>query len=347
MSQTKQEDHRVTEGHDNVSALPANQILLGGQAVIEGVMMRGPESIATAVRRKDGSITIHKEPFVPLALRSRFWSIPVIRGIGGFFEMLSVGIRMLNFSASVAMQDLEAGNGAGSPAKPKRKTNERVGTAVAFGVSLVLAVGLFFVVPLVVATALFDVSQEPLAFNLLAGGIRLMIFLGYLAAIAQLPDVRRLFMYHGAEHMTVFAYERTRTMSVEAARTQSRFHPRCGTSFLLIVVVASIIVFAVADTVILALLGTITLPLRLLWHLVLLPLIAGASYEVIRYSARHAGTLVGRCIVAPGLLLQRLTTRVPTEDQLAVAVAALTAALETDVEPAEESALAQRDVNYA
>ncbi len=300
----------------------ADQILLGGQAVIEGVMMRGPDAIAMAVRRQDGTITIHSEPFVPLSKRKRFWGLPVLRGVGGFFEMMVLGVRMLNLSASIAMKDLD---GEDSPAPGK--TRERLGTAVALLVSLLFAVGLFFVLPLFVTTSLFDVSQDPLLFNLLAGGIRLTIFLGYLAAIARIPDVERLFMYHGAEHMTVFGYERLREVSVDAAAAQSRFHPRCGTSFLLIVVVASIVLFAFADTVVIAVIGTITLPLRLLWHLLLLPLVAGMAYEIIRYSARHAGSWLGRLITSPGLLLQRLTTRKPTTDQLEVAVAALEAAL--------------------
>ncbi len=326
------------------TSLPANQILLGGQAVIEGVMMRGPKSIATAVRRKDGSISIHKEPFIPLALRSKFWKLPIVRGVGGFFEMMLLGIRMLNFSASVAMEDLE--EDSHQPTKTRSRTRDRIGTALALLVSLAFAVGLFFVVPLLLTTTVFNVSQEPLLFNLLSGAIRLSIFLGYLAAIARVPDVRRLFMYHGAEHMTVFAYERERLLSVATARAQSRFHPRCGTSFLLIVVVASIILFAFADTVILAALGTITLPLRLLWHLLLLPLVAGASYEIIRFSARHAGTTLGRAVTMPGLVLQRLTTRIPTDDQLEVALAALRAALDED-EAATETDTITSHMNYA
>ncbi len=337
----------MAEEKNTSSPLPANQILLGGQAVIEGVMMRGPESIATAVRRKDGSITVHKEPFVPLALRKRFWNIPVFRGIAGFFEMLSVGIRMLNFSATIAMQDLgsDGGNDNARPARSKK--NERIGTAAAFFVSLVFAVGLFFILPLVLTTSLFDVAQQPLAFNLLAGAIRLGIFLGYLAAIARIPDVKRLFMYHGAEHMTVFAYERLRSVSVDTARAQSRFHPRCGTSFLLVVVVASIVVFAFADALILAWVGTITLPLRMLWHVLLLPLIAGTSYEVIRFSARHTATVLGRIIIAPGLFLQRLTTRAPSDEQLEVAVVALRAALEMNDVPEGEPTKTGVDVKYA
>ena len=321
---------------------PADQVLLGGQAVIEGVMMRGPDAIAMAVRRKDGSITIHKEQFQPLAKRTRFWRVPVVRGIAGFFEMMLLGVRMLNLSASLAMKDLD-----GEVPTTSGSSGERVGSTIALVVSLIFAVGLFFVIPLLLTTTLFDVSQDPLLFNLFAGLIRLTIFLGYLAAIGRIPDVERLFMYHGAEHMTVFGYERLHQITVGAAAVQSRFHPRCGTSFLLVVVVASIVLFAFADTVVLSLAGVITLPLRLLWHLLLLPVVAGAAYEVIRFSAKHAASRLGRAIMYPGLLLQRLTTRTPANDQLEVAVAALRAALEGTGNGAAEQATVTTDANYA
>jgi len=322
--------------------LPSNQILLGGQAVIEGVMMRGPERIALAVRRADGTITVRTEGFVPLAMRKRIWAFPLLRGVSGFFEMMLVGIRMLNVSASLAMRDL-----ADDSSSPGSGRKEKAGTIIAVVISLAFAVGLFFVIPLLVTTAMFQVSQDPLRFNLLAGLIRLAIFLAYLAAIARIPDVKRLFMYHGAEHMTVFGYERMRQVSVEAARIQSRFHPRCGTSFLLIVVVASIVLFAVADSIVIASVGVITVPLRLLWHLLLLPLVAGASYEVIRFSAKYSWFWVGRLITLPGLWLQRLTTRPPTEDQLEVAVAALDAALDVRGEDLNGHSAATSELKYA
>jgi len=322
--------------------LPSNQILLGGQAVIEGVMMRGPDRIAMAVRRANGSITIRTEDFVPLALKNRLWAFPLLRGVTGFFEMMLVGIRMLNVSASLAMQDL-----TDDQSSPLSGTKEKAGTIIAVVISLAVAAGLFFVIPLLVTTAMFEVSQDPLRFNIVAGLIRLGIFLGYLAAIARIPDVKRLFMYHGAEHMTVFGYERLRQVSVEAARVQSRFHPRCGTSFLLIVVVASIVLFALADSIVIASVGVITVPLRLLWHLLLLPVVAGASYEVIRFSAKYSRLWVGRIITLPGLWLQRLTTRPPTDEQLEVAVAALDAALELPGEGRGGQAAGTSELKYA
>jgi uncharacterized protein YqhQ len=308
-------------------AVSVDQVLLGGQAVIEGVMMRGPHCIATAVRRRDGAIILHHEEFVPLSRRSSFWKLPLFRGIAGFFEMTVIGIRMLNFSAAVAMDEEHSGDNGSEGTGLQRGGARGWGLALTVAISLALAVGLFFVVPLVLTTSLFDVSQNPVTFNLTAGVIRLSLFLGYLSLIARIPDVGRLFMYHGAEHKTVFAYERERTVSVQAAQRQSRFHPRCGTSFLLVVVVASIVLFALVDAAILYFAGAITLPLRLLWHLLLLPLVAGGSYEAIRFSASHADTVLGRAIMLPGLLLQRLTTREPSEDQLQVAVAALQSAL--------------------
>ncbi|HEX9006975.1 MAG TPA: DUF1385 domain-containing protein, partial [Bacteroidota bacterium] len=191
-------------------------------------------------------------------------------------------------------------------------------------------IALFFVTPLVLTSWLFNVTQDPFLFNLTAGLIRLGIFLGYLTAIAQLKDVKRLFMYHGAEHKTVFAYEKERVLDAAAASRHSRFHPRCGTSFLLVVMLVAIVLFAMLDTVLVGVLGRITLPIRLVAHLLLLPVVGGASYEVIRFAARHAGTLWGRIAVAPGLWLQRITTSEPDGSQLEVAVAALCAALGQD-----------------
>jgi uncharacterized protein YqhQ len=304
-------------------------ILLGGQAVIEGVMMRGPKSVATAVRRADGEIVLHVESFVPLAQRSKLWSLPLFRGAGGLVEMLALGIRMLNFSAEIALADSPGskGNGDGGKAHASTATKDalRLGVTVIF--SLALAGALFIVAPLYITTALLDATQSPFTFNLVAGGVRLLIFLGYLLFISQMKDVKRLFMYHGAEHKTVFAYERERLLTVDAALRQSRFHPRCGTSFLLVVMIAAIMVFSLTDTTMIMLTGSITLPVRLITHLMILPLVGGFSYEVIRFSAKHAGTLPGKIVIAPGLWLQRITTREPDREQIDVALVALRAAL--------------------
>lgn len=301
-----------------------SSILLGGQAVLEGVMMRGPSRIATAVRRADGTIAVKAEEFSSIGTRVRAFRLPFIRGAVGMIEMLVVGIRALNYSADVALEGID-GNGAAGTGK----TNSLAlaGTVI---VSLLLGLAIFFVTPLLVTTFLFDVEREALLFNVTAGVIRMVLFLVYLAVIAQLQDIQRLFAYHGAEHKSVFAFEEGCVLSVREAAARSRYHPRCGTSFLLIVMLTAIVFFAVTDTIILAWAGTITVFLRMGVHLPLVPVIAGLSYEVIRLSARHAGSAWARWLSAPGLLLQRITTREPDDRQLEVALTALRASLSAD-----------------
>ena len=333
----------------NESTDPLGPMTVGGQAVIEGVMMRAPGMIATAVRRADGSIMVRREPFVSITKRVPFLKYPLLRGALGIIEMLVVGIRTLNFSAEVAMAD--AGKASGqtetsekpssnevrssddrrSP-KNKRPSRDRLMLGVTVTVAFALAIALFFVTPLVLTSVVFSADQSPVLFNLLAGAIRLAIFLTYLLAIARMRDVQRLFAYHGAEHKAVFAYEGGRELTVESARTQSRFHPRCGTSFLLVVMVSAILVFALLDGFLIMWLGNLTLGIRLAAHLPLIPLVGGVSYELIRMSARHAGSWWGRLLVAPGLWLQAITTREPDEGQLEVALAALQSALATTEE---------------
>jgi len=297
--------------------------LLGGQAVIEGVMMRFGGSVATAVRRADGTITVKRESYSPLAERHRWIGLPLIRGAVGLFEMLAIGIRALNFSAEAAMEDSEP--------EQARKVGSRKKHDAALGLTLALSllagVGLFFALPLWVATAAFSVDQQPLWFNLVAGGIRVTIFLGYLVCLSMMKDIKRLFQYHGAEHKTVFAMEKGGEMTAASCQAQSRFHPRCGTSFLLVVMVVAILLFALLDALLVWQVGRISLALRLATHLPLLPVVMGISYEVIRFSARHVDSPLGRLIVLPGLWLQRVTTKDPDESQIEVAIAAIRAAL--------------------
>jgi uncharacterized protein YqhQ len=304
---------------------PEQPLQVGGQAVIEGVMMRGPRFLATAVRRRDGRIEVHREPYAALGDRIKAFKLPVLRGAAGLVEMLTIGIRSLNYSARVALED-ETGATADPPgSNGQEKKGMALGLTVA--AALLLGVALFFVTPLLLATLLFNVSQEALLFNLAAGFVRLVLFLTYLTGISFLKDVRRLFAYHGAEHKSVFAFELGQPLTVQAALLQSRLHPRCGTSFLLIVMLAAIVLFALVDTVLIAVLGTLTIGVRLTVHLPLIPLIGGLSYEVIRWTARHTGSAWGRLLVLPGLWLQRITTREPDEAQLEVALAALRSAI--------------------
>ena len=199
--------------------------------------------------------------------------------------------------------------------------------AVAIAAALLAGAAIFFLVPLVVTTALFHVDQQPLAFNMIAGVIRLALFLAYLVAISAMKDVSRVFEYHGAEHKAVFAFERQEGLSVESAAKQTRFHPRCGTSFLLIVMLVAILLFGLFDTLMMYWLGSLSLPIRIATHLPLIPILGGISYEFIRISAKKSGTAIGRMIVAPGLWLQKITTKEPDESELEVALVALRSAL--------------------
>ncbi len=307
---------------------PEQPLQVGGQAVIEGVMMRGPRYLATAVRRRNGRIEVQRESYTALGDRVKTFKLPVLRGAAGLVEMLTIGIRSLNYSARVAMEDESGIAAVPDGSEGKKQKGMALGFTVA--VALLLGVALFFVTPLLLATLLFNVSQEALLFNLAAGFVRLVLFLAYLSGISLLKDVRRLFAYHGAEHKSVFAFELGLPLTAGVAALQSRFHPRCGTSFLLIVMLASIVLFALVDTVLIAMLGTLTFAVRLAVHLPLIPLIGGLSYEVIRWTARHTGSFWGRLLVLPGLWLQRITTREPDEAQLEVALTALRAAIGED-----------------
>lgn len=301
---------------------------VGGQAVLEGVMMRAPGMVATAIRRADGTIVVRKDPFTSLAERYPVFKAPIIRGAVGLVEMLVVGVRTLNYSGEIAMEDAERGEDGKDTHRarvPSSGEKAKLGLTVLF--ALVAGAVLFFATPLFVATAFFSVEQQPLLFNLVAGGIRMVIFLAYLISISFLPDVRRLFQYHGAEHKAVFAYEKGESLDVASATRQMRFHPRCGTSFLLIVMLVSILLFSMLDAVLIFWLGPISLVTRLMTHLPLLPFVGGVSYELIRISARHSSTLIGRIIVAPGLWLQKITTKEPDDGQLEVALTALRTAL--------------------
>ena len=306
-----------------------NPMVVGGQAVIEGVMMRAPGMVATAVRRPDGSIAVRKEPYLTLAEKRKLFRLPVLRGAVGLIEMLIIGLRALNYSAEAALgSDLQMapGNGNGEdPGERHRGENLRLGMTLAG--ALLAGAAIFFLTPLAITTAWFHVDQQPLAFNLIAGAIRLALFLAYLLAISATKDVRRLFEYHGAEHKVVFTFERGERLSVDSAAKHTRFHPRCGTSFLLVVMLVAVLLFGLLDTFLIYWLGALSLPVRLATHIPFIPVLGGISYEFIRISARNSGTLIGRLIVAPGLWLQKITTREPDEGELEVALEALRSAL--------------------
>ena len=299
---------------------------VGGQAVIEGVMMRAAGSVATAVRRANGEIVVRQEPYESVVEKYKFLKLPVLRGAIGLVDMMYLGIKTLNFSAEIAMLDVQEKeipvNGSG-----KKKTQSKLALAVTLLFALALGVAIFFVIPIFLTTRVFQIEQNAFEFNLIAGLIRITILLGYLSTIALSKEIQRLFQFHGAEHKTVFAFELSDQLLPPVVRTHSRFHPRCGTSFLLIVMFVAILAFGVLDSITIALIGKITIVTRLLTHLPFIPVVGGISYEVIKFSSRHTTTWWGRLLIAPGLWLQRVTTREPDESQLEVAIVALRCAL--------------------
>jgi uncharacterized protein YqhQ len=292
--------------------MPDRYSPIGGQAVIEGVMMRSPGKVATAVRLPDGTIQVKTQEFVSISRRTPLFRLPILRGAVVLVESLRIGIQALAFSAEAAAQ---------TPAeKPKDKAHfGTLGLGMGFtvGISFLLGFLIFFYLPLKL-TDLTGVRQG-LLFNLIDGGIRLVFFLIYIIGVGYWGEMQRVFMYHGAEHKTIHNLESGQELSPEAARTFSRFHPRCGTSFLFLVVIVSFFVFAFLGR-------PDTWEARLL-RFALIPVIAGISFEIIRFAGAHYDRGWVKWISEPGLKLQRLTTREPSSDMLEVAIAALRAVL--------------------
>jgi uncharacterized protein YqhQ len=283
---------------------------VGGQAVLEGVMMRGVSTWAVAVRTPEGQIEVESEPLRPWAKRNRLWRVPVLRGVGALAESMAIGFRALAISANAQIEDDEDG-------EPEEIGGWVWGLTIAF--SLVLAVGLFFVVPVGLTSLIKGQLGSPLLFWLVEGLLRTGIFIGYIWAISRMSDLRRTFEYHGAEHKTISCYEAEDELTPERAKLYSRLHPRCGTSFLLIVMVLAIFVFAP--------LGLPAWYWLVVSRIVGIPVIAGLSYEVIKWAGKNRRKAWVRGIMWPGLMLQNLTTREPDLDQLAVAIASLNAVL--------------------
>jgi uncharacterized protein YqhQ len=283
---------------------------IGGQAVIEGVMMRAPRTMTVAVRKPTGEISVMKEDLQLLSDRWPFLKWPVLRGTVSLFGTLLLGIRALNYSAQEALEEDEGEIGPWAMA----------GTiAVAFG----LAIFLFLLLPLWVTRWMetyFHWVSGQWAFNMVDGVLRLLVFFLYLAAITMAKDIRRIFQYHGAEHMSIYAMEAGEELTVDNAKKHSPMHPRCGTSFLLIVMVLSIIVFAQIPQ-------AWSLGAKALARVVLIPLIAGLSYEMLKLGDRYRDISFFKLILVPGLVMQKLTTRQPTDDQIEVALVALREAL--------------------
>jgi uncharacterized protein YqhQ len=315
------EDTRLPDG----ALMAARDKPVGGQAVLEGVMMRGVSTWAVAVRlpRSEGApmselgdIEIRSEPLVSWTKKHRAYRLPIIRGVVALAESLVIGFKALGISANAQVPDQEEPISGGMWA----------GTII---VALAFAIGLFFVVPVGLTSLIKDAIGSAFLFWLIEGIVRTAIFLGYLVLLSRLKDLRRVFEYHGAEHKTIAAYEAGVELTPANAARFSRLHPRCGTSFLLIVMIVAIFVFA-----------PIGLPawwLLVITRILGVPLIAGISFEIIKWAGRNRNKAWVRAVMWPGLQLQKLTTREPDHDQLAVAIAALDAVLEVE-KPGEQDA---------
>ena len=290
----------------------------GGQALIEGVLMRGRDAIAVALRHPDGRIVYATERLDSGVHGVRAAKLPLIRGLVVLYETLFVGMRWLVRSASV--------QAAGTGEEGDEGVELGKGSiALMIVLTLVFGIGIFFLLPLLIASATTSNIQNGIVQHLVEGVIRVAIFLGYLLVIARAEDVRRVFQYHGAEHMTIHALEAGDPLVVDAVRKYPTAHPRCGTDFLVVVIALSIIAFS--------LVGRQEAAVMIGSRILLIPVIAAIGYEILKWGAKHRGNRIVRAIMYPGILVQMITTRQPTADMIEVAIVSMEQALEADGEP--------------
>jgi len=295
----------------------------GGQALIEGVLMRGRNAIAVAFRHPDGRIVWASEPLTTGPHGWRFATAPFVRGLVVLYETLVVGTRWLVRSANIQAQEDGAELGRGS-------------IALMLVLTLVLGIGVFFLLPLVIASITTSTIEQGFIQHLVEGLVRVGIFLGYLALISRAPDIRRVFQYHGAEHMTIHALESGSPLTTANVRRHPTAHPRCGTEFLVVLIALSIIAFS--------LVGRQTPVVMVASRILLIPVLAAVGYEVLRWGAKHRANPIVKAIMWPGILVQMLTTKQPSDDQIEVAIVSMQQALEADGELVPEgSELPERE----
>ena len=283
----------------------------GGQALIEGVLMRGRDAIAVAFRHPEGHIVWASEPLNSGPHGWRLAKAPFVRGLIVLYETLVVGTRWLIRSANIqaSAEGIELGKGS---------------VALMLGITLLLGVGIFFLLPLFIAAMTTSSIRQDWVQHVVEGLVRVAIFLGYLALIARMPDIRRVFEYHGAEHMTIHALEAGDPLTTDNVRRYPTAHPRCGTEFLVVVIILSIFAFS--------LVGRQSVEIMVASRLLLIPVIAGIGYEILRFGARHRNNRLVKAIMAPGILVQMITTKQPSDDQIEVAIVSMQQALEADGE---------------
>jgi uncharacterized protein YqhQ len=308
----------------SVQLLPAleggEETLVGGQAVLEGVMMRSPHAWAIACRKPSGEVSTHSEPLERLSEKHKWMGWPVVRGVITLGHAMGLGFRALRFSANVALDEVQVGDSKQESSKKKLEINGWIAA-----VNIIISIGFFIFMykflPLLAATELKRVNPifgEQIIFNLVDGAIRIILFLLFIWGVSLLRDIHRVYEYHGAEHKTVFAFENGDSLETGAVQKYSTYHPRCGTSFLMTVMLISILVYTLVPVT--------TFGARFAVRIALLPLITGLSYEIIRFAAKHRGSLFA-LMTTPGLWLQRITTQPPSDAQAECAIIALDQAM--------------------
>lgn len=301
----------------------------GGQAVIEGVMMRGPRFFAIACRRENKEIVVQQESVESILKRFQWLNKPFLRGTLALIDAIVLGMKALMFSADIAMDDIEKSDPkkASKSSQPESDAKKKSVNDIAIGATMVLGIalgiGIFMIGPHLLADLMKRWIHNPIGLNLAEGGVRIVLFVGYIASISLMKDIRRVFQYHGAEHKVINTFEANLELTPENLEKHGTIHPRCGTNFILIVLLVSIIVYSF--------LGWADIWYkRIFFRLLLLPVIAGIAYEIIRFAGRYRNSKLLEILLSPGLWLQRLTTRKPTDDQVEVALYALKAVIEKE-----------------
>ena len=293
-----------------------SSILVGGQAVIEGVLMRVPGAYATAVRSPNGEILIDRHSFKSILEKYNLKNTLILRGVIGLFESMKIGFSTLQWSADIA----ETSDG-------ETKNNPIIDFLLSL-FSILFVLTIFFIGPLSLASFIIDKDMvaNPIYYNIVAGSFRITFFLIYLIIISQMEDVHRLFQYHGAEHKVVYNFESGKKLNIKTAHEFPTQHPRCGTSFVFIIMIIGIITFSIIDSIFLYYIGSLDLIVRIIMHIIFIPLVAGFGYEVLKLTAKYKQNIVFRVLAKPGLWLQNITTKNPTDNQLEIAIEALKSA---------------------
>ena len=302
-------------------------ILVGGQAVIEGVMMRVPGAYATALRLKNGEIISKRFDFTSIIERYKMKNYFIIRGFLHLYESMKIGYQTLDWSADI--YESENNNSK----KNKESILNTFFEKLVSIFSIVLSIGIFLGLPLYFSSILIPGNtNSPFYFNIISGIIRITIFLVYLILISQLNDVKRLFQYHGAEHKTVYNFESGKELNIKNAQKFSTLHPRCGTSFIFIIMIVTIFSYTILDSIALLFIDNLNFSIRLIMHLLCLPLVAGVGYEVLKFLSNKQHILIFKYLSKPGLLLQNITTKEPDDLQLEIAIYALKTAFDNKID---------------